>query len=127
MGTTPSSALAPAGSDAATDRPQLLRDETDAGGGSITRYPTPDAPHEPSQRRALFEGTWLALGYTAHGKLDDACAVVRLALPRLANVPSPRSVALLTTLTHDLRRRKRHERVAELLPDLESALAGSRP
>ncbi|MDQ7903495.1 hypothetical protein RB614_03075 [Phytohabitans sp. ZYX-F-186] len=78
---------------------------------------------EPSQRRALYEGAWLALGYTAHGRLDDAANVVRLALPRLGTVRSPRSVALLTQLTHDLRRRNRNQTVADLLPDLEAALA----
>jgi hypothetical protein len=78
---------------------------------------------EPSQRRALYEGAWLALGYTAHGKLDDAAAVVRLTLPRLGTVRSPRSVALLAQLTHDLRRRKRNPAAADLLPELEAALA----
>lgn len=77
----------------------------------------------PSQRRALYEGSWLALGYTAHGKLDDACAVVGHALPRLQTVRSPRSVTLLTTLAQEFRRRKRHHLVGDVLPDLESALA----
>jgi hypothetical protein len=78
---------------------------------------------EPSQRRALYEGAWLALGYTAHGKLDDACAVAAMALPRLERVRSPRSVALLATLTGELRRRKRNHTVAAFLPELEAALA----
>ncbi len=78
---------------------------------------------EPSQRRALYEGAWLALGYTAHGKLDDACAVAAQALPRLDQVRSPRSVALLATLARELRRRKRNHTVADFLPDLEAALA----
>jgi hypothetical protein len=77
----------------------------------------------PYQRRALYEAAWLALGYTAHGKLDDACAVARLAVPRLDKVRSPRSTALLTTLAGDLRRRKRNQTVADLLPELENALA----
>ena len=77
----------------------------------------------PNQRRALFEGAWLALGYTAHGKLDDACAVTRMALPRLESVRSPRSTALLRSLAGELRRRKRNQAVAELLPDLDNALA----
>jgi len=77
----------------------------------------------PSQRRALFEGSWLALAYTAHGKLDDACVVAHQALPRLERVRSPRSVALLNTLRHEFRRRKRHHMVGEILPHLESALA----
>lgn len=50
---------------------------------------------DSSQRRALFEGAWLALGYTAQGKLEDACAVTRMALPRLGQVRSPRSVSVL--------------------------------
>jgi hypothetical protein len=80
-------------------------------------------PDVPNQRRALYEGAWLALGYTAHGKLDDACAVTRMALPRLEQVRSPRSTALLNTLARELRRRKRHHAVADLLPELETALA----
>jgi hypothetical protein len=77
----------------------------------------------PSQRRALYEGAWLALGYTAHGRFDDAAHVVRLAIPRLSRVRSPRSVALLTTLATDLRRRRRNPTIAYLLPELETALA----
>ncbi|WP_230415997.1 hypothetical protein [Micromonospora tarapacensis] len=80
-------------------------------------------PDVPYQRRALYEGAWLALGYTAHGKLDDACAVIRMALPRLDQVRSPRSSALLSTLAQELRRRKRNQGVADLLPELENALA----
>ncbi|BCB86593.1 hypothetical protein Psuf_039060 [Phytohabitans suffuscus] len=57
----------------------------------------------PSQRWVLYEGAWLALGY---GKLDDAADGVRLALPGLGRVRSPRSVALLTRLALDLRHRK---------------------
>ncbi|WP_436535230.1 carph-isopro domain-containing protein [Actinoplanes sp. HUAS TT8] len=79
----------------------------------------------PYQRRAMYEGAWLALGYAAHGKLDDACAVAELALPRLERVRSPRSTALLTTLAVDLRRRKRHHTVERLLPRLEQALGNS--
>jgi hypothetical protein len=80
-------------------------------------------PDVPYQRRALYEGAWLALGYTAHGKLDEACAVTRMALPRLGQVRSPRSAALLRTLDTELRRRKRHQTVSDLLPDLQNALA----
>jgi hypothetical protein len=76
----------------------------------------------PFQRRALYEGAWLALAYTAHGKLDDACAVAELALPRLSRVRSPRSTALLTTLIGELRRRKRNHTVGHFLPRLEAAL-----
>ncbi|OLE21419.1 MAG: hypothetical protein AUG49_22140 [Catenulispora sp. 13_1_20CM_3_70_7] len=80
-------------------------------------------PDVPYQRRALYEGAWLALGYTAHGKLDQACEVTRMALPRLDQVRSPRSTALLRTLAGEMRRRKRNQTVADLLPDLEAALA----
>jgi hypothetical protein len=81
----------------------------------------------PYQRRALYEGSWLALGYAAHGKLDEACDVARAAMPRLATVSSPRSTGLLTTLAEDLRRRTRHQGVAEFLPDLEAALSRAHP
>lgn len=80
-------------------------------------------PDVPYQRRALYEGAWLALAYTAHGKLDDACAVAELALPRLGQVRSPRSTALLNTLATELRRRKRNHTVGEFLPALETALS----
>jgi hypothetical protein len=80
-------------------------------------------PDVPYQRRALYEGAWLALGYTAHGKLDEACNVARMALPRLDRVRSPRSDALLRILASEMRRRKRHQGVADLLPDLDAALA----
>ncbi len=93
-------------------------------GGALLRTGAYARPADvPSQRRALYEGSWLALGYTAHGKLDDACMVVQHVLPRLQQVRSPRSVALLTTLSHEFRRRKRHHMVADVLPYLESALA----
>ena len=99
-------------------RALLRRGETLLRTGAYARRP--DVPY---QRRALYEGAWLALGYTAHGKLDDACTVIRMALPRLGQVRSPRSTALLNTLAQELRRRQRHHAVADLLPDLENALA----
>jgi hypothetical protein len=80
----------------------------------------PDLPH---QRRALYEGAWLALGYTAQGKLDEACAVAQLALPRREKVRSPRSTALLSTLAKELHRRKRNHTVSDFLPELENSLA----
>ncbi|MDZ5447562.1 hypothetical protein U2F26_33480 [Micromonospora sp. 4G57] len=46
-----------------------------------------------------------------------------MALPRLEQVRSPRSTALLSTLAQELRRRKRNQSVADLLPELENALA----
>jgi len=107
-----------AGGAGADGRAILRKGEALLRTGAYARRP--DAPY---QRRALYEGAWLALGYTAHGKLDDACAVTRMALPRLDQVRSPRSAALLGTLTAEMRRRKRNETVADLLPELENALA----
>jgi len=106
------------GGESATGRALLRKGESLLRAGAYARPIT-----EPSQRRALYEGAWLALGYTAHGKLDDACAVAARALPRLDQVRSPRSVALLATLASELRRRKRNHAVADFLPRLEAALA----
>lgn len=103
---------------AASGRGWLSKGEALLLTGAYARHP--DMPY---QRRALYEGAWLALGYTAHGKLDDACTVTRMALPRLDRVRSPRSNALLRTLTDEMRRRKRHQGVADLLPDLDAALS----
>jgi hypothetical protein len=47
-----------------------------------------------------------------------------MALPRLSQVRSPRSAALLRQLAGELRRRKRNQTAADLLPELENALAG---
>ncbi|KXK62693.1 hypothetical protein AWW66_07175 [Micromonospora rosaria] len=102
-----------------TDGRALLRE----GGALLRTGAYARRPDVPYQRGALYEGAWLALGYTAHGKLDDAGAVTRMALPRLGRVRSPRSTALLGTLAQELRRRKRNQSVADLLPDLENALA----
>jgi len=78
---------------------------------------------DPSQRRALYEGAWLALGYAGAGKLDEACSVTELAIQRLGTVQSPRSVGLLRDLERDLTRRRRSRVVQAVLPDLQSALA----
>jgi hypothetical protein len=102
----------------ASGRTLLRKGEALLRTGAYARH-----PEVPFQRRALYEGAWLALGYTAHGKLDDACGVARMALPRLGRVRSPRSNALLRTLAGEMRRRRRHQGVAEFLPDLEAALA----
>jgi hypothetical protein len=96
-------------------------------GGALLRTGAHARPlSAPDQRRALYEGAWLALGYTANGQLDDACSVARTTLPRLDSVRSPRSAALLRDLSGELRKRKRNQTVAELLPDLDNALARHR-
>jgi hypothetical protein len=83
-----------------------------------------DLPLEdPSQRRALYEGAWLALGCSARGQLEEACNSGRTAIGRLGQVRSPRSTGLLRQLETDLSRRARNRAVAEFLPDLHRALA----
>ncbi len=109
---------AAAGRTASSGRSLLRKGELLLRTGAYARRP--DVPY---QRRALYEGAWLALGYTAHGKLDEACDVVRIAIPRLDRVRSPRSNALLRALASEMRRRKRHQGVADVLPDLDAALA----
>jgi hypothetical protein len=76
-----------------------------------------------NQRRALFEGSWLALGYTALGETERACQIAATATQRLATVRSPRSTAVLHQLAADLRRRKRNPYVSGFLPELEQGLA----
>lgn len=78
---------------------------------------------DPSQRRALYEGAWLALGCAARGQLSAACTIGRTALNRLTSVQSPRSTALLRQLAADLSRRARNPDVADFLPDLQRAVA----
>ncbi|GAB2917191.1 carph-isopro domain-containing protein [Streptomyces mayteni] len=78
---------------------------------------------DPSQRRALFEGAWLALGHSARGELELACEIGQIAAGRLESVRSPRSDALLRQLAADLRRRRRNPYVDDFLPALERALA----
>ncbi|NDL61114.1 carph-isopro domain-containing protein [Phytoactinopolyspora mesophila] len=78
---------------------------------------------DPSQRRALFEGAWLALGHGARGELELACTVGQQAADRLSAVRSPRSTALLQQLAKDLRRRQRNPHVVSFLPSLEQALS----
>nr|WP_239073915.1 transcriptional regulator [Streptomyces sp. SID10853] len=82
---------------------------------------------DPSQRRAMFEGAWLALGHSAHGDLEAACEIGQIAADRLDVVRSPRSAALLHQLAADLRRRQRNPHVRSFLPVLEDALARHAP
>lgn len=87
-----------------------------------------DVPRgDPSQRRAMFEGAWLALGHSAHGDLEAACEIGQIAADRLDVVRSPRSAALLHQLAADLRRRQRNPHVRSFLPVLEDALARHAP
>lgn len=84
-------------------------------------------PGDASQRRALYEGAWLALAYAARGDLEAACGEARTAIGRLGSVRSPRSNALLQQLSADLRRRTRNQHVASIVPDLDRELAAQTP
>jgi hypothetical protein len=90
-------------------------------GEALLRNGVHDAPAtRSSQRRALHEGAWLALGL---GRYDETADVLDHTLPRLDTVDSPRSVQVLSEVARLLRRRSRNARVAELRPRLEAALA----
>ena len=78
---------------------------------------------DSSQRRALYEGAMLALGYAGGGKLDAACSVAQVAVRRLPTVRSPRSVAVLRDLERDLVLRRRNPVVGSVLPELQRALS----
>ena len=77
---------------------------------------------DPSQRRALFEGAWLALGYSTSGELERSCQIARTAVARLEDVRSPRSTELLQQLAVELRHRQRNAHVKRFLPELEEGL-----
>jgi hypothetical protein len=99
-----------------------------AQGTELLKSGAYDVPRgDASQRRAMFEGAWLALGHSAHGDLEAACEIGRIATDRLAAVRSPRSAALLHRLAVDLRRRQRNPHVRGFLPALEGALAQHAP
>ncbi|MFI2350995.1 carph-isopro domain-containing protein [Streptomyces sp. NPDC019443] len=99
-----------------------------AQGTEMLRSGAYDVPRgDPSQRRAMFEGAWLALGHNAHGELEAACETAQIAADRLDVVRSPRSAALLHQLAVDLRRRQRNAHVRSFLPALENALAQHAP
>jgi hypothetical protein len=76
-----------------------------------------------AQRRALFEGAWLATAAAGRGNLEEACALGRTAVARTATVRSARSLEVLARLAARLRRAKRNEYVRDFLPSLESCLA----
>jgi hypothetical protein len=93
-------------------------------GDRLLRTGAHDVPHDdPSQRRALFEGAWLAVAAAGRGDLERACALGRVALARTETVQSVRSIDVLRTLAKVLRRRSRNEHVADFLPPLNATLA----
>ena len=100
---------------------RLLRDGTELL--TTGAFETPQGG--PSDRRALYEGAWLALGHSSRGELEQACRIGEIAASRLTSVRSPRSVTVLSELARDLRRRQRNPYVASFLPLLEMRLAQS--
>jgi transcriptional regulator with XRE-family HTH domain len=82
-------------------------------------YPLDDA----SQRRALFEGSWLAVAAASRGDLAHAVVLGRQAVTRTARVQSPRSMEVLGKLAGRLRWRAQDPNVRSFLPELEAALS----
>lgn len=74
------------------------------------------------RRRALFEGAWLATGHLHGGDVEAANSVLHLTIPRLRQVNSPRSVAVLDELRRELSHRQRSEYARSALDELEPAL-----
>ncbi|WP_344155047.1 transcriptional regulator [Kribbella yunnanensis] len=92
-------------------------------GEKLLRQGAYDRPMtETSQRRALFEGAWLATAAAGRGNLEEACALGRTAVARTATVRSARSLEVLARLAARLRRAQRNEYVRDFLPLLETCL-----
>lgn len=77
---------------------------------------------DPSQRRALYEGAWLAVGHAVLADYTEALTLAELAVARLAKVSSPRSVQVLDNLVAYLRPRHNVAEVAERLPAISGHL-----
>ncbi len=110
--------LAPDADDPGATRPLLRRGSQLLGTGAHA-IPFDHA----AQRRALFEGAWLAAA-ASKGDLEQACSIGQVAVARTQTVRSHRSAEVLGILAGRLRRRSRNEHVAGFLPALETALAG---
>ncbi|TWP46073.1 transcriptional regulator [Lentzea tibetensis] len=82
-------------------------------------YPLDDA----SQRRALFEGAWLAVAAASRGDLAHAVVHGQQAVARTVRVQSPRSMEVLGKLAGRLRWRAQDRHVGSFLPELEAALS----
>lgn len=79
---------------------------------------------DAAQRRALFEGAWLAVAAAACGNTEAACEHGRIAVTRTRTVRSTRSLDVLKLLAFRLRRSRRNEYVRDFLPELETAVIG---
>lgn len=75
------------------------------------------------QRRALFEGAWLATAAAGRGKYEEACTLGQTAVARVGTVRSARSTDVLRRLSTRLRRATRNEYVRDFVPELDRALA----
>ncbi|MBP2322637.1 transcriptional regulator with XRE-family HTH domain [Kibdelosporangium banguiense] len=78
---------------------------------------------DASQRRAMFEGSWLAVAAASRGDLVNAVAYGQQAVARTARVQSPRSMDVLGKLAGRLRWRAQDRHVSSFLPELEAALS----
>lgn len=81
---------------------------------------------DPSERRALFEGAWLAVAAAHLGDYETASHHGQTAIRRLHHVRSRRSSTVLAQLAHRLRKAKRNPYARDFLPDLEIALRSQR-
>jgi hypothetical protein len=92
-------------------------------GENLLRKGAHDKPlTDQAQRRALFEGAWLATAAAGRGNLEEACTLGQTAVARTATVRSARSLEVLGRLATRLRRAKRNEYVRDFLPSLENCL-----
>ncbi|MQA78192.1 MAG: transcriptional regulator [Streptosporangiales bacterium] len=96
-------------------------------GHRLLRTGVHDTPltDETQQRRAMFEGAWLAVAAAGRGDLEQACIEGRHALARTTSVESSRSMDVLRALHVRLRHRHQNEHVADFLPVLDAATSGS--
>lgn len=78
---------------------------------------------DSQQRRAMFEGAWLAVAAAGRGDLEQACVEGRRAIARAADVSSDRSIGVLRALQVRLRHRHQNEYVADFLPVLNATIA----
>jgi hypothetical protein len=93
-------------------------------GEQLLRTGAHDLPlHDASSRRALFEGSWLAVATAHQGDMEQATSIGMTAVRRLDHVKSDRSMTVLGLLDRRLRRATRNEYAADFLPMLENALS----
>ncbi len=81
---------------------------------------------DPSERRALYEGAWLALGHGWLTDYDESLRLAERATGRLSRVDSPRSTHILDTLVAHLRARTGNREIRERLPGIEASLNKAR-